>query len=206
MAEPSAADAIAIVFAALSGEEQERVLARLNELTGRRGGSETQMVRSLRSLQLVRDYVGHSPTVEEYKLAAVELRDAGHDIEPFTRLYKFFGYSWPRAREALALSGETTATHIEARFQSRKVGQVWKYSEDTLRETLTRCVAHYGRVPVLTEYEYWREQQLQAARAAGTEAHLPSLGPYCRRWGTWEGALLHFGYTPEQVAERLERP
>jgi len=29
--------------------------------------------------------------------------------------------------------------------------------------------------------------------------------PVPKRWETWEGALLHFGYTPEQVAERLEQ-
>lgn len=35
---------------------------------------------------------------------------------------------------------------------------------------------------------------------------LPSPGPYRRRWKSWEAALLHFGYTPDQVAERLEQP
>lgn len=34
----------------------------------------------------------------------------------------------------------------------------------------------------------------------------PSAGPYRRRYGSWQQALLHFGYTPDQVAERLERP
>ena len=37
----------------------------------------------------------------------------------------------------------------------------------------------------------------------GRELHLPSASPYRKRWGDWEAALLHFGYTPEQVAERL---
>ncbi len=32
---------------------------------------------------------------------------------------------------------------------------------------------------------------------------LPSASPYRRRFGTWEAALLAFGVTPEQVAERL---
>ncbi len=32
---------------------------------------------------------------------------------------------------------------------------------------------------------------------------LPSTGPLRRRWKTWEAALLHFGFTPDQVAERL---
>ena len=47
MAEPSAADAIVIVFAALSGEEQRRVLTRLGELAGRGRRAFTARVATL---------------------------------------------------------------------------------------------------------------------------------------------------------------
>jgi hypothetical protein len=30
------------------------------------------------------------------------------------------------------------------------------------------------------------------------------LSPHRRPWGNWEDALLHFGFTPEAIAERLE--
>lgn len=35
--------------------------------------------------------------------------------------------------------------------------------------------------------------------------HLPSDSPYRRRYGDWETALQHFGFTSDQLAERLAR-
>lgn len=65
---------------------------------------------------------------------------------------RHFG-SWRRAKEALALSEVTTARRIEARFRYRRVGKVWRFTEDTLRETLASCVEHYGRPPMVSEFE-----------------------------------------------------
>ena len=208
MADASAGDAIAIIFAALSREEQEEVFERLVEARARRDAvGESQMARCLRSLQLVAEHVGHVPSVDEYKQASSELIAEGHDVETFARLYRHFDKSWRRVREALALSETTTARRIEARFRYRKVGKVWRFTDDTLGESLARCVEHYGHVPMVAEYTWWRDRELELARAAGNDAlHIPSPNPYRRRWKTWEAALLHFGYTPDQVAERLERP
>lgn len=109
-------------------------------------------------------------------------------------------------KEALALSETTTERRIEARFRYRRVGKVWRYNEKMLGETLARCVEHYGRPPLVAEFEWWRDRELELARAEGNDAlHLPSPHPYRRRWGSCEAALLHFGYTPDQVAERLEQ-
>jgi hypothetical protein len=58
----------------------------------------------------------------------------------------------------------------------------------------------------VTEFEHWRREKLDLLAAKGDDAaHIPSPTPYRRRYGTWEQALLAFGYTPDQVAERLER-
>jgi len=82
---------------------------------------------------------------------------------------------------------------------------VWRYTEDLLRDTLMRCADHWGRPPSTQEFEWWRERELQLAGANGDRAaFLPSCSPYRKRFQTWEGALLHFGFTPEQVALRLE--
>ncbi len=109
---------------------------------------------------------------------------------------RHFG-SWRRAKEALDLSETTTARRIEARFRFRRMGKVWRYSEDVMRETLVRCAEHYGRPPLVAEFEWWRDRELELARAEGNDAlHLPSPSQYRRRWGSWEAALLHFGYTP----------
>ncbi len=58
------------------------------------------------------------------------------------------------APRALDLSQATSARKIDARFRARRLGKVWRYTEDTLRETLARCVAHYGRPPQVAEFEW----------------------------------------------------
>lgn len=117
---------------------------------------------------------------------------------------RHFG-SWRAAKEALELSAATTPRKIEPRFRARLVGKVHRYREDWLRETLEKCVADLGRVPLVIEFEHWRQREIDLAKAQGKELFLPSDSPYRRRWGTWENALLHFGYEPEEVLARLKR-
>ena len=202
----SAADILVVAFATLAPDEQREVTERINELRVRREAGElSDTARFIRSLRLVADYVGHAPTVDEYKQAREELVASGYDVESFTRLYRHFR-SWPRAKEALGLSETTTARHIEARFRNRRVGKVWRFTEDTLRETLARCTEHYGRPPLVAEFSWWRDREVELARAAGNPGlQVPCAATYRRRWGTWGAALLHFGYTPDQVAKRFEQ-
>ncbi len=202
----TAVDALVIIFAALTADEQDALCQRLHQARVRRdAGDESFAARCIRSMQRVAEHVGHVPSVDEYKTASRELLAAGDDIETFARLYKHFG-SWPRATEALALSETTTARRIEARFSSRKVGKVWRYAPETLREVILRAAEHWGRPPSVAEFTWWRERELELARAQGDPApHLPSDNAYRRRYVTWEGALLHFGFTPDEVAIRLER-
>jgi hypothetical protein len=118
---------------------------------------------------------------------------------------RHFG-TWRRASEALELSEVTTSRRIQARFDYRRVGKIWKYTGETLRDTLARCTEHYGHVPQVAEFEWWRDRQLELARDRGDDdLHLPSPTPYRKRWGNWEGALLHFGYSREEIEQRLER-
>ncbi|MCA1706331.1 MAG: hypothetical protein LC808_24950 [Actinobacteria bacterium] len=77
---------------------------------------------------------------------------------------------------------------------------------ETLREVMLRAAEHWGRPPSVAEFAWWRERELELARAQGDPApHLPSDNAYRRRYVTWEGALLHFGFTADEVAIRLER-
>ena len=202
----TAADILVVAFAALAPDEQREVVERITEVRARReAGAMSDTERFIASLRAVADYIGHAPSPDEYRQARDELRASGQDIESFTRLSRHFG-SWRRAKEALALSETTTARRIEARFRYRRVGKVWRYDEQMLGDTLKRCTEHYGRPPLVAEFEWWRDRELELARAEGNDAlHLPSPTPYRRRWGTWEAALLHFGFTPDQVAERLEQ-
>jgi hypothetical protein len=202
----SAVDALTVVFAALPPDEQEEALDRLHELRlDAQAPDESQTGRMIRSIRRVAEVLDYPPSVDEYKTVSRELIESGEDIETFSRLYSHFR-SWPRAHEALLLSETNSTKLIDARFRKRRVGKVWRYTEQALGDTLAACVDYYRRPPLVSEFEWWRDHQLELAAAQGNDnLHLPSPTPYRKRWGTWEKALLHFGYTPEQTAQRHQR-
>jgi hypothetical protein len=203
----TAADLIEVIFNALPADEQDDVFTRISELRLRRlAGDESTVARMVRSLRQVAGYVGRTPTVADYRQAQRELTAAGADIEPFNRLYSYFDRSWARAIEALTLSDDTTPRRIEARFRYRKLAKIWRYTEDSLRTALQRCAEDLGgRAPMVAEFEHWRQRELELARARGDDTlHLPSATPYRKRWGTWEAALVHFGFDNDQRARRLD--
>jgi hypothetical protein len=206
MSPASGADALVVLYEALAPEEQDGAYERIHEARLRKQGvAETELAMHVRSLRRVAEAIGREPGVDDYKLVSERLRGEGEDIQPFSRLYRFFG-SWPRAREALKLSGETSASMLEARLRSRRLGKIARYTEDALREVMAQAVEHYKRPPSVAEFSWWRRQQLALAHAQGEDdPQLPSDSTYRSRWRTWEAALLHFGYTPEQVALRLEQ-
>lgn len=83
---------------------------------------------------------------------------------------------------------------------------VSRYSDETLRHTLARCVAALGYVPKVAEFDRWREEELQRACCHGAGAlGVPSSSAYRRRWGRWEGALRALGYPEPAIEARLER-
>lgn len=199
-------DLLLVAYAALTDDEQSELYERVTEQrTLSQATDDSEMARCVRSLYRVAEYVGREPSVDDYRIASAELIAAGEDIEPFKRLYAFFGNTWRNAREAFALAKTTTPGRIEARFEARRIGKVARYSEETLRETLLRCAAEYGCPPRVNQFEWWRHRELELARAAGnTNLQLPSATPYRRRWGTWEVALRHFGFSETELDGRLE--
>ena len=201
------ADALITLYRALVPEEQDAAYERLTEIRlSQQQATETQLAKSLRSLRRVAEVLGRAPYVDDYRAISQQLRADGEDVEPFSRVYRTFDSSWSRAREALAWSGQTNARAIEARFQARRIGRIQRYPEDVLRETLAGATRHYGRPPSTAEFAWWRDRQIELARDAGEEhPNVPTDAPYRRRWKTWEAALLHFGYTTEQVALRWEQ-
>jgi hypothetical protein len=207
MSPASGADAFVVLYEALPPDEQDAAYERIFESRLRQHKvAETELAMHVRSLRRVAEVLGREPGVDDYKAIARTLIDEGEDVQPFRRLYKFFDWSWPRAREALQLSGETSTRAIEARFRHRRLAKVVSYSEEILRDTLARAVEHFGRPPTSEEFSWWRDRQLELARAQGEDhVHLPVDSVYRRRWKGWEGALLHYGYTPEEVARRLEQ-
>jgi hypothetical protein len=200
----SGSDLLVVAYQALTPDERDDAFERIHHLRlTEEAGTESDMARFIRSLKRVADELGRAPTADEYRHVQPALAEAGDNVETFSRVYRFFG-SWARAREAVDLSQTTTARRIEARFREQRIGKVWRYDEDDLRSSLERAVAHYGYPPSTHEFDWWRERELELAKAAGrTDPHLPSVTPYRKRWGSWESALLHFGYSEEEVARRL---
>lgn len=208
MSETSGVGVVLAVFALLTPEERDSAFTKLREQRlADEGFAETEMALYVKSLRVVAEAIGHTPGVTEYKeVSAVLISEGREDVQPFTRLYKYFNRSSALAQEALELSGETSTLAIEARFAHRRLGKPVEYSDDVLRETLARAVEHFGRPPNTTEFGWWRARQLELARAQGEKhPHLPTDGPYRDRWKSWEAALLQFGYTPDAIAHRLER-
>ena len=207
MADTSAIDAMLVLFGALTPDEQEEAFQQISDARLRQiAGEESEMARMIASLQRVARHVGTELTPDAYRAGYRELRDNGVDVIEISKLIRHFT-TWRRAKEALALSETTTPRRIEARFRSRRVGKIWRYSEQTLGETLRACVDHYGRVPMVAEFDWWRERELQLAVAMGNDTfHIPSATPYRRRWKTWDNALLHFGYSSDAIEERHEQP
>lgn len=201
------ADALLVLYEALAPEEQDAAYERIHESRIRRqGDAETELAMHVRSLRRIAEAIGREPSIDDYRLVSQKLREEGEDVQTFARLYRYFGHSWPRAREALRLSGETSMSRVEARLRSRRLGKIARYTEDVLRATLAQAVEHYKRPPSVAEFSWWRQQQLALALAQGEDdPQLPSDSAYRSRWRTWEAALLHHGYTPEQVALRLEQ-
>jgi DNA-directed RNA polymerase specialized sigma24 family protein len=204
---PTPIDTLLRVFSSLTAEEQDSALIRLNDIRLRQSAAtDTGMERHLRSLQRVADYIGHVPNVAEYKQASTELIAAGEAVESFSRLYRYFGSWWAQVQEVLDLAETTTARGIEARFRNRRVGKTWRHTHQSLRHAIHTAAEYWGHPPTAAEYGWWRQGQMELAKA--TKADEPLIAharTYSRRWGSWEAALLHYGFSPEQVAERLCR-
>ena len=203
-----AVELIVIGYRALSPVEQDEVLDLLQELRlSREAGELTETERMLASLQRVRELVGQSPTVTDYR-EAVQREMRGEievGLEPLNRVIHHFG-SWRMAREGLELSETRTPRRIEAMFSNRRVGRVHSYSDQTLRETMRRSADDLGHPPQTNEFSRWRHQEIETARAQGDRTfQLPSVGAYRRHWGSWEEVLAECGFSKTEISSRLER-
>jgi len=207
MPRTSAIDIVMGSIALLDETEQEDVFKRLSRRRLKRQTEDDgETGRMARSLRCVAEEVGRVPTVDEYRASERRRRGTDEAVEEANRIIRHFG-SWRVAKEALDLSFTSSEAKIDARFAARRLGKVWAYSDKTLRETLERCVVHYGRPPQVAEFMWWRQREFELARAQGNDAlHLPGIKPYQRRWKRWEHALRACGYSPEEAATRLERP
>jgi hypothetical protein len=200
-----APELLLIAFKALNISEQEQAHQLISEVRLQRlAGEDSEIGRLLASLRRAAEVLGEAPGIEDYKRVRRHLAEDGETLVPVSRILKHFG-SWHLAKEAIGLAEINTARQIEARFAQRKLGKVWRYTDQTLGEVLQNCVAALGHVPQVAEFDHWRRREFELAQAEGRELHLPGAAAYRRRWETWADALRFFGYSDDQINGRLER-
>jgi len=196
-----------IAYNALPAASQEEAFQRLGELRAQKELDQGSVAaRFLCSLQRAAEITGPDPSPADYKEAYRQLQETEDPIEPIGRVIRHYG-SWRRAKEALALSATTTAIRIESRFRSRRLGKIWRYTEETLIETLTRCADDLRHAPLVGEFEHWRRCELELAVAEGNDwLHVPNPTAYRKRWGpTWPDVLARV-FEPADIEARLEQP
>jgi hypothetical protein len=202
----SAPELLLIAYRALGPGEQDQAFDLINRARVERlAGEDSEAARMIKSLCRVADLLGEAPGIEDYKRIRRELQADGEQLQPTSRILKHFDGSWHLAKEAIGLAETNTARRIESRFAQRRLGKIWRYSEQSLRDALAACVTDLGHVPQVAEFEHWRHRELELATARGDELHLPSATPYRRRYGNWEKALLTFGYSIAAINGRLEQ-
>ena len=202
----SGADVVVAGFAALPRPEQEEAYARLSELRLRQlAAEEDETAVLIAALRRVADVTGGRLTPERYAAARDELRRNGVDVPHMAKLVRHFG-GWAAAKEALALTEVTPVKKIEARFRARVEGGRPHFSASELEAALRRCADELGRVPLLSEYDAWREKELALMRARGQFPRVPSVSVFRRRFGSWEKTLVGIGFATADVYLRLEPP
>lgn len=147
--------------------------------------------------------VGRVPLLSEYdawRRRELELARTRGELPrvPSPAAFRRRYTSWEGALSACGYSSAEIYVRLEPRpGLSERVLKVDRYSEKTLRVTLERCASELGHVPLSEQFDAWRQALLRRTRARSVV--LPSNSPYRRRFGTWERALLHFGFTPAEI-------
>jgi hypothetical protein len=202
----SAVDLLVVAFATLVAAEQDEALVRMNDVRlTHLAEAEGEAARFLRALRRVAELNGGELTPDVYKRTQSALMREDEELPNLSAVIRHYE-TWSQAKEAVALSETTTAQLIDARFRARLRGQRPHYQTAELRESLARCVAELGRVPLVAEYEAWRTKQLALAQTRGELARVPGVESFRRRHGGWEKALVACGYSTEEIYVRLEAP
>lgn len=198
-------EGVLTAFHRLSAAEQEDAFAALHEARLLRlAGEGSEAALFVRAMREAAEIAGRDLTPDDYKSARDTLRGDGVELPSFTAILKHFG-SWRQAKEALALADIEAPDRIAARFRARRVGKMHSFNEQALRDALAECTRFLGRPPLVAEYEAWRARELELAHDRDDRGYeLPSPGTFRRRYKTWPAALLHFGYSPEEIYVRLE--
>ena len=199
-----AVDLLAIAFAALPDAEQDEALARLRDVQlARLAEAEGESAFYLRAMRRVAEANGGDLTPDLYKRTRAALRH--EDLPSLSSVIRYYG-TWANAKEAIGLGETSTAALIDARFRRRLQGLNPHYRSEELEAALRACASELGRPPLVSEYEAWRQRELELARTRGEYGRVPGPEAFRRRFGGWEKALQACGYSTDELYVRLESP
>jgi hypothetical protein len=159
-----------------------------------------------RAMEACARELGRPPLLAEYQewrvkeLALAQARGELGRVPGAESFRRRFG-GWEKALLACGFSPDELYVRLEAPERRPRLAKIARYSDDTLGEVLNRCVRDLGGVPLVHEFSAWRADELR--RTAGSAIGLPTDSPYRRRFGSWEGALRHFGFSEAAIRARL---
>jgi hypothetical protein len=147
--------------------------------------------------------LGRAPLVSEYdewrrKELSLAATRGEHGRVPSPEAFRRRFGGWEKALLACGHSTDDLYLRLESPDRADLRAKVWRYTDASLATPLKACAHALGRAPLVEEYAAWRERALKDGRR-----DIPSDSPYRRRFGSWEGALKHFGFSDEAIAARL---
>lgn len=147
---------------------------------------------------------GRPPLSEEYRKwrqKEIDLAKArGEDawLPGYAAYYRRFK-SWEKALIHFGFDRDEVYARLERR--QAEVGKVDRYTDETLEKTLRRAVKALGHIPMADQFDKWRKKVIKESRARSIV--IPSSSPYRSRFGSWQNALLHFGYSQDEIEASL---
>jgi len=147
--------------------------------------------------------VGRAPLVSEYdawrrKELSLAATRGEHGRVPGPEAFRRRFGSWGKALLACGHSVDDLYLRLEAPDRSALRAKVWRYTDASLASALKACARALGRPPLVEEYGVWRRRALKDGRR-----DIPTDSPFRRRFGSWEQALKHFGFSDAEIAARL---
>jgi Homing endonuclease associated repeat len=154
------------------------------------------------ALKRCSEAVGRAPLVSEYetwrrKELTLQRTRGNHPRVPCPESFRRRFGTWEKALWAHGFTAADLQWRLESPERSAERVKVWRYTDDSLAAALKTCARTLGRVPRVEDYARWRRQ----ARKDGSD--VPTDSPFRRRFGTWERALKHFGFSDAEIAARF---
>jgi hypothetical protein len=147
--------------------------------------------------------IGRAPLVSEYevwrrKKLSLLMARGEHPRVPGADSFRRRFAGWEQSLRAHGFTIDDLYLRLQGGDRSEQRGKVWRYTDESLATSLKACARALGRAPLVEEYGRWRQRAMRDGRR-----DIATDSPFRRRFGSWEGALKHFGFSDAEIAARL---